>query len=713
MQVNFIVITLNIDIFNTVFVVNKKINLVIKKLVMSVLKVNTQSVFKNNLLIILCLYLLSIILSLIISNYFIIWGESNSIKYPLYNLITLKNYLNFETSIFTNITDLPKGYHGGIVSSLITSSLLSLGKLLLIDPFIFSFFISSTFIFLGVSNFYFFFNKKINFKFTILLSIAVIFSSQHFLYLFSGSMPNVYNSIFIYVCSLVLLRINNHSNEGLLRRILFIFLFVFTFYAGAASYLIFFFLILFIHLCSYINSKKFIKIDLLIDYVIIFLLCLPFFFDVILHPYPPLGFNKVNAFNYLSAGFIFPSIFSKYFFLLYLVVIWIIWIPLLKFISDKKLKLLFYCFFLFGFIISSTKLMYYLNDIFPTLNTLTVRSGWRWTLLPLLLFIVYYCYTIEKKKNLIKVLFFLIVFNFISFIIVVDQRIAFNKIPNNYYEIVERGFFSNLSNTISLPISKKNETIFDNYTFFRSPKKNHVYPSSLFGYILPLKNYVDLDLSDHLSKKKYEIINSLYFQKDIGKSLINQCVQEIIIEKKKKGIEFNIEDIIDHYLIVFENSYFKILNAKNISFNKNCKKTNQELKKSYTDYLKKLTLDGQFLRANRKNSAFRYIYDEKDIFLVAKEKIYNYEFYAGTNYKQKWCINVPYPAKLTFYFKKNYYKNLVNLQKVEFLDLLDQEKTKVVYYKKDFEIIKKMKYCLNFKPNEDFIFYINKIEKNN
>lgn len=662
---------------------------------------------KNHLIIILCFYFIVVGISFTISNYFIIWGESNSIKYPFYNLSNLIKNLNFEQSLFTNVTDLPKGYHGGLVSSLITFSLLSFGKLLLIDPFIFSFFFSSIFIFLAINNFYYFFNKKINFKLLILLTLVVIFSSQHFLYLFSGSMPNVYNSIFIYITSLTMLRINNCTSENFFNRLIFIFLFVFAFYAGAANYLIFFFLTLFVHFFSYFYNKNFFKFKLLIDYFLVFILCLPYFIDVFLHPFPPLGFNKVNVFSYLSAGFINPGLFSKYVFPLYFIIIYFIWAPVIKFTLNKRIKLLFYWFFIFGLIISSTKLLHYLNIYFPSFNVLSVRSGWRWTLLPLLIFIFYYCYIIEKKNIFIKILIFITFFNFISFILVLDQRITLNKIPNDYLKIREKNFFSS-SNVISLPASKKYDNIFMNYDFFKNPKQNHAYPSSLFGFILPLKNYIDLDLSDHISKKKYKIINSLYFQKNTNKLLLDHCIKKIIIEKKKRSINYDIKNINDYYSLVSENDNFKILDAKDSFLERDCKQESNKSKFSYINYYKKLMLDGQFLRANRKNPAFRVIYDERDIFLIAKEKIYNYEFYAGVNYKKDWCVNIPYPAKLSFYFKDRDFKNLKNFKKVEFLDILNQGKKKIIYFKKDVEILNKMQYCLKYKPTQDFVFYIDK-----
>ena len=88
------------------------------------LKISKKLFNQNyNLVFFISLYLFFVCISFITSNYLIIWGENQFSYNPRLNLQELFNSFNFNDSIFTSVENLPRGYHTGIISSILSFSI--------------------------------------------------------------------------------------------------------------------------------------------------------------------------------------------------------------------------------------------------------------------------------------------------------------------------------------------------------------------------------------------------------------------------------------------------------------------------------------------------------------------------------------------------------------------------------------------------------------
>lgn len=669
------------------------------------LKISKKLFNQNyNLVFFISLYLFFVCISFITSNYLIIWGENQFSYNPSLNLQELLNSFNFNDSIFTSVENLPRGYHTGIISSILSFSIYFIANLLNINSPFYSIFFSFCLMYLTVKKFYFVFNKRINPTHIYLLSLSLGSFSQSVDYLFSGMMPSVYQGFFLYSCAIIYKRLVI-GEENFLERFIFILSFLIAFYLGPQHYLVYALGIIFIHLFAFIKIKKFFKIKLFFDYFIIGLFCLFFIIEYLIHPTPNLPFNKTSFLMLLSAGLIKPEIFSKLTYILLFLISLIIWTPLINKKLNLKIKKFFIFIIIFILIIGSTKFLFFFKDYIFIFDSF--RSGWRLSTLTYLLIIILYTWQISDNQKIIKLCKYIIIFNLFALSLNFSSKLTLNQIPQEYFTTAS---YLNLHNDkkIILPISKKYSDIFSNYDFFKKPKKKHTYYSSIFGFLVPIRNLVDLDFSDHYSREKFQNLRIINYENNKSKKLMENCINKIIVDKKKQGYDFELIELNQYYKLVKSNYYLDVYELKNLYKKQhNCERDSQSFK--YNNYLKKIYFKGTFNRNNKKFFDYSHVYEPKFLKLIAHQNIFQNQVFQSGKLKRKRCLHFWTKGKFIT-FHQDEYSNIFfeknNLSKIIPTQVKFQIEKKN-YIKNVFLIDKKGIYCFEKSENKSFIFFFN------
>ena len=666
-------------------------------------EISKKIFYKNyNLVFFISLYFFFLFLSFALSDYFIIWGENQFSYKPLLNLQELFNNLKLDESFFSSVENLPRGYHTGVISSILSFSIYLIADLLKINSPFYSIFFSFCLIYLTVKKFYLAFNNNINPTHIYFLSLSIGSFSQSIDYVFSGMMPSVYQGFFLFSCAIIYKRLVT-DEENVLERLFFISSFLIAFYLGPQHYLIYAIGIIFIHSFAFFQIKKFFTIKLFFDYFLIGLLCSFLIIEYLIYPTPNLPFNKTSFLMLLSAGLIKPELFSIFTYIFLFLISLIIWLPLLSKKINLKIKKLFIFFIVLILFIGSTKFLFYFKDYLFFFDSF--RSGWRLSTLTYLIIIILYTWQISNNKKVIQLCKYIILFNLITLSLNFYNKLTLNQIPDEYFVTSN---YLNLydDKKIVLPISKKYADIFSNYDFFNNPKKKHTYYSSIYGFIVPIRNLIDLDLSDHYSKEKFKFFRIINYENNKSKKLMKNCINKIIIDKKKQGYSFKLRELTKYYKLEKSNYYLDIFELKDLYKKKNyCKKHKQRLK--YKNYLKKIYYDGYFNRNNNKLFDYTKVYEPEFFELIAHQNIFKNQIFQSGKLKRKKCLDFWTTGRfITFHkdeYSNNFFKKSNLLKNIPTQVKFQIEEKK--YIKSIFSIDKKGIYCFEKSENKSFIFF--------
>jgi hypothetical protein len=649
----------------------------------------------------------------VFNNRLLVWGEHYTSIDPKLNLDDLFNHLSLEEPLFLRAEYLARGYHFGLITNVVNYCFLYLSKFFFLNPSLFQILINFFFKSLAIFHFYTFFAKNPNFKQYLLLCFVFIFPVHHFSFLFSGISPLISDGLFMYFLSIIFLRLNKYFFLNKISRIFFIFLFVSLFYLNPTQYLIYGFSILFVHYISYYLYKNFLNKELVVDYLIISLLCSPLIIESLLYPMWPVAFGHRGFFFLLSGGFLLEYK-GLYGLIFNIIVVVIIFSPLLFFYKTKIIRIITYLIFLFV-ILGSTKIIFYLKDYIFFLENF--RSAWRFNSLIILLILFGYLLSLNKLKNLNMFLILIISINLLLNYNFFKDKINLITIPQDYID-VSKELSKDHSKKIVIPPSSRYNTIWDNYKFYNT-KNKHTYYSSLFGVLVPVNNLIDLDLSEHFSKEKYQVLSILKYDSKPYERIKDLCIKTIILENEKESY-FKFPEINkDIFHLKKKGQFLNIyeINHTEKELQKNCLNANKPYDlKSYLDMLKKR---GSFAKNNKK--IFDYTLVNKPIYheIIMKEKIYKYKPLQAGKLKKKKCINLnkkedfvifrDYKFDNTLYYNSSIptyaIKPIGSYFEIKNFESFGNNKT---IYKFIYKINDKGKYCFAKQEPDGFLFYLKK-----